>query len=97
MRTTLSIALALLTGIAAPAAASARLQAPGAPGGKATWLPSDKHGFGTSRSRRSHVWSTLRRRAMSEVLDPDLARSIDAGRPVEQPGVVACGYAGRCG
>ena len=26
-----------------------------------------------------------------------LAWSIDAGRPVEQPGIVACRYTGRCG
>jgi len=26
-----------------------------------------------------------------------LAHSIDAGRPVEQPAIVACRYTGRCG
>ena len=69
MRTSL-IALALLLGFAAPAAA--RTQAPGAPGAKATWLPADKHAFGTARTRSSHVWFTLRDRAMSEVYYPDL-------------------------
>jgi glucoamylase len=72
MRLSLTIALVTLgLGTAAPAALAVP-QAPGAPGAKARWLPADKHGFGTSRSRRSHVWFTLRQNAMSEAYYPDL-------------------------
>jgi glucoamylase len=74
---------ALLTALAAtvavvaaapPASAEPTLgaQAPGAPGDKATWSAADKHGFGTSRSRGSEVWFTLRQGELSDVFYPDL-------------------------
>jgi glucoamylase len=57
--------------IAAPAA-GARSAAPKPPGGKPTWAKADKHGFGTSATRASWVWFTLRDREMTEVYYPDL-------------------------
>src|SRR5690349_40827 len=72
MRALLITTIALLV-IAAPAAA--RQPAPGAPGSAPTWLPSDKHGFGTAAGRdpASPVWFTLRRSSMSEAYYPDLS------------------------
>ena len=71
MRAPLAIAIALLLVAAAPAAA--KTPAPGAPGAPATWLPADKHGFGTAAGRdTSDVWFTLRRSEMSEAYYPDL-------------------------
>src|ERR1700754_2250001 len=65
----------------APAVAHARERAPGAPGGKATWAPADKQGFGTSATRDSRVWFTLRKAQLSELYYPDLshpsARALD--------------------
>lgn len=53
--------------------AHARERAPGAPGDKATWAPIDKLGFGTSATRASHVWFTVRPTGLTEVYYPDLA------------------------
>jgi glucoamylase len=47
--------------------------APGAPGGEADYLPADKTGFGTSRSRASKVWYTLEGGELSEVYYPNLS------------------------
>ena len=73
--------------LAAPA--HAREKAPGAPGDKARWAKADKHGFGTSASRSSRVWFTLRQTEMTEVYYPDLshpsARALEFmvdGKPV---------------
>src|SRR3954468_2256989 len=74
MRASMSIALASLAALVLlTAPAAARQPAPGAPGAPPTWLPSDKHGFGTSTTRASEVWFTLRRSAMSEAYYPDLS------------------------
>ncbi len=65
----------------APARAHARERAPGAPGDKAAWTSADKQGFGTSTTRASRVWFTLRNADMTEVHYPDLshpsARSLE--------------------
>src|SRR3954451_11532705 len=78
MRGVALVSLALLA-LAAPA--HARERAPGAPGNKADWTQADKQGFGTSTTRASHVWFTLRRAEMTEVYYPDLshpsARTLD--------------------
>ena len=67
--------------LGAPAPAHARERAPGAPGGKATWAPADKQGFGTSATKASRVWFTLRKAELTEVYYPDLshpsARSLE--------------------
>jgi glucoamylase len=62
--------LLMLAVLAAPAAA--RTRADGAPGAKPTWTPADKQAFGTSSTRGSRVWFTLREREMTEVYFPDL-------------------------
>ena len=46
--------------------------APGAPGGKADWLPANKSGFGTSHTTLSNVWFTLEDGRLSEVYYPRL-------------------------
>jgi glucoamylase len=46
--------------------------APGAPGDRATWTPSDKDGFGTARSLGSKVWYTLNDGALTELYFPRL-------------------------
>src|SRR3954451_10357441 len=78
MRGVALVSLALLA-LAAPA--HARERAPGAPGNKADWTQADKQGFGTSATRQSRVWFTLRRAEMTEVYYPDLshpsARSLE--------------------
>ncbi len=56
----------------AAAPAYARDRAPGAPGDAADWTAADKHGFGTSTTRASKVWFTLRARELTEVYYPDL-------------------------
>ena len=60
----------MLAVAAAPAAA--RQRAVGAPGAKPTWTPADKQAFGTSYTRASRVWFTLRKRELTEVYFPDL-------------------------
>jgi glucoamylase len=62
--------LLILALLAAPAAA--RTRADGAPGAKPTWTAADKQAFGTSPTRESLVWFTLRAREMTEVYFPDL-------------------------
>jgi glucoamylase len=61
--------------------AHARERAPGAPGGRAAWAPADKQGFGTSATRDSRVWFTLRKADLTELYYPDLshpsARALD--------------------
>jgi glucoamylase len=52
--------------------AGARTTAPNPPGSKPTWAKADKHAFGTSATRGSWVWFTLRDREMTEVYYPDL-------------------------
>src|SRR3954451_6986939 len=64
-------AVALLLVLATPA--QARERAPGAPGHKADWAPADKQGFGTSATRDSRVWFTLRADGLSDVYYPDLS------------------------
>lgn len=75
------VLLAALVLLGAPALAQARERAPGAPGGKATWAPADKQGFGTSATKGSRVWFTLRKSELTELYYPDLshpsARSLD--------------------
>src|SRR3954467_12914827 len=78
------LAVALLCTLAllsAPALSGARERAPGAPGGRAAWAPADKQGFGTSATRDSRVWFTLRKAQLTELYYPDLshpsARSLD--------------------
>jgi glucoamylase len=77
----LRVLLAALVLLGAPAVAHARERAPGAPGQKATWAPADKQGFGTSATRTSRVWFTLRKAQLSGLFYPDLshpsARSLD--------------------
>lgn len=85
-RPTLLLAAALLV-LTPPA--YARERAPGAPGDKARWAKADKHGFGTSATRASRVWFTLRKTELSELYYPDLSHpsaralefSVD-GKPV---------------
>jgi glucoamylase len=60
-----AIALGCLT-----ATARAVPEAPGAPGGKHTWAPADKHGFGSATSLASPVWFTLRQASLTEVYYP---------------------------
>lgn len=48
-------------------------EAPGGPGADAGFVPADKTGFGTSRSKRSPVWFTLQGGRMSETYYPDLS------------------------
>ena len=66
----LPLLLLILALLAAPA--SARTRADGAPGSKPTWTRADKQAFGTSASRDSRVWFTLRDRELTEVYFPDL-------------------------
>jgi glucoamylase len=65
-----ALVLLLVALIAAPA--SARDRAPGAPGDAPDWTAADKHGFGTSATRTSRVWFTLRAKELTEVYYPDL-------------------------
>ncbi len=67
------VLLAALMLLSAPALAHARERAPGAPGGKATWAPADKQGFGTSATKASRVWFTLRKAELTELYYPDLS------------------------
>jgi glucoamylase len=63
----------LLAFLALVPVAHARERAPGAPGKHADWAPADKAGFGTSATRASRVWFTLRDPNLTEVYYPDLA------------------------
>jgi glucoamylase len=74
LRGAVALLFALLAALAggAPAAAAAIPQPSGAPGTKPDWTPADKHGFGTSTTRASNVWFTLRQAELSEVYYPDL-------------------------
>jgi glucoamylase len=56
---------------AAPAGAAP--PAAGAPGAIHTWAPADKRGFGTSHSRASTAYFTLRAASLTEVYHPDLS------------------------
>src|SRR3954470_9670288 len=67
------VVLVIAALLALAPAAHARERAPGAPGEKADWAQADKQGFGTSATRASHVWFTLRRAEMTEVYYPDLS------------------------
>jgi glucoamylase len=55
--------------------------APRAPGGRAAWAPADKRGFGTSATKASRVWFTLRKAELTDAYYPDLshpsARSLE--------------------
>jgi glucoamylase len=66
-----SLVLAFVLVLSAPA--QARTQAPGAPGATPNWAAADKHGFGTSATRASKVWFTLRQTSLTEVYYPDLS------------------------
>src|ERR687897_217692 len=85
---TVPLLLLVLGVLAAPAAA--RTRATGAPGAKPTWTPGDKQAFGTSATRDSRVWFTLREREMTEVYFPDLGtpslRSLEFA--VSRPGTL---------
>src|SRR5688572_33197836 len=87
MRTVPLLLLLVLALVAAPAAA--RTRADGAPGAKPTWTPADKQAFGTSSTRESRVWFTLRERELTEVFFPDLGtpaiRTLEFA--VSRPGV----------
>jgi glucoamylase len=67
-----ALALALVGAFLLVTPASAREPAPGAPGGRATWAPPGKQGFGTAASRDSRVWFTLGETELTEVSYPDL-------------------------
>src|SRR4051794_29946371 len=67
-----ALSVVAVLAVAAPAAAAGK-PAPGAPGADHTWAPADKHGFGTSRQLRSHVFFTLREASLTEVYFPDLS------------------------
>ncbi len=79
-RVAAAVVLSFAAGLAVAGTAGAAA-APGRPGAKATWTPSDKHGFGTARGRSSDVWFTLREGEVSDVFYPDL--STPAVRDVE--------------
>ncbi len=67
---------------ASPAlAAPAGGQAFGAPGVEADYVPADKTGYATARSRASHVWLTLQGGRMSEIYYPDI--STPSGRSLD--------------
>src|SRR5262245_17844908 len=68
----LRAALLLLLAAVIVAPAQARSRAPGAPGDAPDWAAADKHGFGTSATKASRVWFTLRAKEMTEVYYPDL-------------------------
>ncbi|SCK57825.1 glycoside hydrolase family 15 protein [Streptomyces sp. WMMB 322] len=57
----------------AGAAADPSGEAPGRPGTSAAFVPADKTGFGTSRTKESPVWFTLQGGRMSETYYPDLS------------------------
>jgi glucoamylase len=71
-RRVLVLSVVSLLAWAVPAAAANR-PAPGAPGADHTWAPADKHAFGTSHQRASHVFFTLRQASLTEVYFPDLS------------------------
>ncbi len=83
----------VVVGLALAAPAQARVQAPGAPGRTADWAKADKHGFGTSASRGSHVWFTLREASMTEVYYPDLGHPSARGLDFKVDGRTAAGTA----
>ena len=64
---------ALVCALMLTAPAYARERAPGAPGGQADWASADKQGFGTSATKASRVWFTLRKAELTEVYYPDLS------------------------
>ena len=64
---------ALVGALLLVAPAHARERAPGAPGQKADWASADKQGFGTSATKASRVWFTLRKAELTEVYYPDLS------------------------
>ena len=63
----------VVLGLGAAQAQAALKPAPGAPGERHTWADADKHGFGTSTTRESEVWFTLRSAELSEIYYPDLS------------------------
>ncbi len=63
--------VALLVGVGTSSAQADG--APGGPGAKPTWVPSDKDGFGTAKSTSSKVWYTLENGDLSEVYYPNLS------------------------
>src|SRR6476646_9205497 len=64
--------LTISTAAATTASARATGPAPGGPGKAASYLGSNKTGFGTSTTRGSHVWFTLQRGGTGELYYPDL-------------------------
>jgi glucoamylase len=66
-------AVTVLTALLLASSAHARERAPGAPGQKADWAKADKQGFGTSATRASRIWFTLRGPNLTEVYYPDLS------------------------
>src|SRR3954463_16195426 len=64
--------MSVLAALAFSAPAYARVRAPGVPGDAPDWAAADKHGFGTSATRMSRVWFTLRAKELTEVYYPDL-------------------------
>ncbi len=67
-----AVAAAAMLAPAVPAFAAPRplTDAPGSPGGAATWTTGDKDGVGTSATTASKVWFTLTGGTMSEVYYP---------------------------
>ena len=55
---------------ASPVLASARGEAPGAPGAASDWVTGNKDGFGTARGTDSKVWYTLNNGELSEIYYP---------------------------
>jgi glucoamylase len=93
---TAAMTAGLLAALPTAAGAAPAGVAPGAPGRKAAFLPSDKAGFGTSTTRRSHVWFTLQPRGgTGEIYYPtvDTPAARRLGFAVTGPG----GYVARVG
>ena len=72
MKRVLTVFVLVAAGTTA-APASAKPQAPGAPGAVHKWAPADKHGFGTARQPAGNAYFTLRASSLSEVYFPDLS------------------------
>ena len=67
------VLVAVSLGLCAAPAQAAPKPAPGAPGERHTWASADKHGFGSSTTRESEVWFTLRSAELTEIYYPDLS------------------------
>lgn len=73
-RTSLAGVVALVAAaFGAPASVAANDRPPGSPGVDPGYLPADKQGFGTSRTRDSPVWFTLGHGGATEIYYPNLS------------------------